>query len=72
MAKVVFIAVVIFGFIALWAVVGLFIAFPVMWLWNWIMPTLFRFSHITYWQAYGLYLLCAILFKSSSSSRANK
>ena len=64
-----FVFVVVFlGVIALSAVMGLLIAFPVMWLWNWLAPDLFRGPIIGYWQAYGIYLLCAILFKSSSSS----
>lgn len=61
-------AVVILGVIALSAVMGLLIAFPVMWIWNWVLPDLLHAPVINYWQAYGLYLLCAILFKSSSSS----
>lgn len=56
------------GVIALSAVMGLLIAFPVMWLWNWLMPDLFHSPVIGYWQAYGIYLLCAILFKSNNSS----
>lgn len=45
-------------------IVGVFISFPVMWLWNGIMPDLFGVSEIGYWQAFGLYVLCNILFNS--------
>jgi hypothetical protein len=33
-------------------------------LWNWLMPVIFiNLPHITYWQAWGLLILCHILFK---------
>jgi len=31
-------------------------------LWNWLLPTLFAFRQITFWQALGLLVLCRILF----------
>ena len=31
-------------------------------LWNWLLPNLFGFRTITFWQALGLLLLCRILF----------
>lgn len=68
MEKILLIAIVIVGVIVIYAVLGLLIAFPVMWLWNWIVPDIFSLHTITYWQAYGLYLLCAILFQSNGSS----
>jgi len=37
---------------------------PLMLVWNWLMPTLFGLSEITFWQACGLQLLATILFKS--------
>ena len=36
----------------------------VMFLWNWLLPDLFAFKAITYWQAMGLFLLSRILFGS--------
>ena len=30
---------------------GLLIALPIMWLWNWLCPVLFRLPAITFWQA---------------------
>lgn len=49
------------------AMVGivLFMAFGgwvVMSLWNWLLPGLFGWSMITFWQAMGLLVLCRILF----------
>jgi hypothetical protein len=34
----------------------------VMRLWNWLLPALFGFRQITFWQALGLLVLCRILF----------
>ena len=31
-------------------------------LWNWLLPPLFGFREITFWQAWGLLALCRILF----------
>ncbi len=36
----------------------------VMYLWNWLLPGLFGWHQITFWQALGLLLLCRILFGS--------
>ncbi|HKJ86096.1 MAG TPA: hypothetical protein VKA06_08465 [Spirochaetia bacterium] len=33
-------------------------------LWNWLMPEIFGLTRITYWQAWGLFLLFSILFKN--------
>jgi hypothetical protein len=41
--------------------VGLF-SFVVMSLWNWLMPTLFGWRPITFWQAMGILVLSKILF----------
>ena len=34
----------------------------VMQLWNWLLPPLFGFREVTFWQAMGLLALCRILF----------
>lgn len=34
-----------------------------MWLWNWLMPVIFKLPAITFWQSAGLLLLSHILFK---------
>ncbi len=36
----------------------------VMHLWNWLLPALFGWRQITFWQAVGLLALCRILFGS--------
>lgn len=38
--------------------------FIVQQLWNWLLPTLFGWRLITFWQALGVLLLCRILFGS--------
>lgn len=49
-------------------IVAIILAFPVMWLWNWLMPTIFGLMEIGVNQALGLLLLSGFLFRSSSSS----
>jgi len=46
--------------------------FPVMWLWNALLPELFGFKVITFWQAFGLILLVQLLAPKSSSSSSSK
>lgn len=44
----------------------------VRWLWNWLLPALFGWPQITFWQALGLLALCRILFGGwHSSSRSD-
>ncbi len=57
---------VIFVFIGMVVVIAVIAAFPVMWLWNWLMPDIFNLIEINFWQALGLALLSTILFKSTS------
>lgn len=40
-------------------------ALPVWLLWNWLMPTIFGLTKITFLQALGLGFLSSMLFKSS-------
>lgn len=55
----------VIGIIAIFAVI---VGYPIMWLWNWIMPILFNLPKITFFQSIGLYILCNLLFKSSISN----
>jgi hypothetical protein len=52
-------------FLGLIAIVIVILGYPVMLLWNWLMPELFGLSEITFWQAIGLNILCTILFRPS-------
>ena len=39
-------------------------------LWNWLLPELFGWRRIGFWQAVGLLALCRILFGSHGSGRS--
>ena len=39
------------------------VPFITMWLWNWLMPYLFKLPTLTFWQALGLIILCNGLFR---------
>jgi len=47
---------------ALFAAIG---GWAVMSLWNWLLPTLFTWPRITFWQGLGRLVLCRILFGGS-------
>jgi hypothetical protein len=42
----------------------------VMHLWNWLLPALFGWPLITFWQALGLLVLCRILFGGHGGHRS--
>lgn len=52
-------------------IVGVVAALPAMLLWNWLVPTIFGLTQITFWQAFGLIFLCSILFKSGNIQSSN-
>jgi uncharacterized membrane protein len=56
------------GVIVLVIVFSLLFALPVMWLWDWLMPTIFGLPEITLFQAWGLSALSGLLFKSNTST----
>lgn len=41
---------------------GLVFGYLVVYLWNWLMPSIFGLVKITYWQGFGLIVLAKILF----------
>lgn len=47
---------------------SLVLSLPVMWLWNWLVPSIFSLREIGWGEAWGLLILSGFLFKSSSSS----
>lgn len=50
-----------------------FLGYPVMWLWNYTMPSMFGFTEIDFFHALCLNLLCGILFgKGGSYSKSKK
>lgn len=57
-----FIGILIIAFIA-----DLILAWPIMLLWNWLMPLIFGLKVLTFWEAFGVMLLCSLLFSNSSN-----
>ena len=49
----------------------LLFAWPFMLLWNWLMPMLFGFKVLSFWQAFGLMILASMLFKGSTVNTNN-
>jgi len=39
-------------------------------LWNWLLPDLFNFKEITYWQAFGIVMLARLIFGSRGGSHS--
>lgn len=59
--------VILLGALGLVFVVMLIVGFPVMILWNWLMPAIFGIKAITFWQAIGLQLLAYMILPTSKS-----
>lgn len=53
-------------------ITSLVFAWPVMILWNWLMPALFGITKLTFWQSWGLMFLTGLLFDRSSISSSSK
>jgi hypothetical protein len=56
-----------FLFVFLAFILGFFI----MILWNWLMPTLFALPEISYWQAWGLFILSKLLFCTGRQDKSH-
>jgi hypothetical protein len=50
---------------------ALILAFPTMFLWNWLMPKLFSVQQINIYEAMGINFLANILFKSNVTIKRN-
>lgn len=61
--------VVIVGGIALIVFLSFLLSLPVMLLWDAVIPAIFGLPEITWLQAWGLSLLCGLLFKSHTTSK---
>jgi hypothetical protein len=57
--------------IATVVVIAILLALPTMFLWNWLMPTIFGLIKINFWQALGINLLTGIFFKGGFSNSKN-
>ena len=51
----------------IWLLLSLPFAWPLELLWNWLMPSLFGFAKITFWKAWGLEILFALLLGNKVS-----
>ena len=69
MGKFIGFLITLIGTIGLFFIISLLFAFPVMWLWNWLMPTIFMLPKISVLQSVGLNLLAGFLIKSNSNSK---
>ena len=51
---------------------NIILTFPVMWLWNYLMPMIFDLPKLTFWQTFGLQVLvgCFVPSHSSGSSKS--
>lgn len=47
------------------AAMSLAIAFPVNYLWNWLMPKIFGLPELSYWESFGAIWLFQLLLPSS-------
>jgi membrane protein required for beta-lactamase induction len=54
------------AFLGMVAIVIVLLGYPLMLLWNWLMPIIFGLPEITFWQAIGLNILSTVLFKSTT------
>lgn len=52
--------------------ISVLFSLPVMWLWNGLMPEIFKLPEISFLQAIGLNFLCSILFKSNYTAQSKK
>ena len=48
---------------------SILLAFPVKWLWNWVMIDIFNVPTITVMQAWGLSMLLGLLLKSTVTKK---
>jgi hypothetical protein len=57
------------GFVGLLVLISVVLGFPVMWCWNYIIPSLFGLPELRLDGAIVLNILCGLLFKNFSTSK---
>jgi len=55
-------------FVGLVLIFSLLLAVPTMLLWNWLMVSIFKLAYINIFEAWGVNILCSILFEGTHSS----
>ena len=58
----------VIGVVALVAVFGLLLAFPIKWCWNYTVPVIFGWNTITWGQAWCLNFLTTCFFKATQTN----
>jgi hypothetical protein len=61
----------VIGGILLAGLMAFLFGWVVMLLWNWIMPSIFGVTTITYWQGFGIFFLAKILFGFGGDSHSS-
>ncbi len=59
-----------FGVLGIIGLIGF--TFVVMWLWNWLVPELFKGPELSYWQTLGLLVLSKIIFSGIGSGSKHR
>ncbi len=49
---------------------SLLVGFPLMLLWNWLMPVIFGLPVIGFWQSVGMFFLSSILFRTPQYTKS--
>ena len=62
----------VLGGLVLIICIGLLFVWPLVWMWNFVIPDVFGLPEITYWQMFWLYCLIQILFKLNVTINNNK
>ena len=52
-------------------VISLIFTWPTMWLWNYLMPSIFGLPTLTFWQTFGLQVLASCFLPSRSQGGKN-
>ena len=61
----------IVGIVGFIFVMAALMSLPVMLLWDWLMPSIFGLREITWFEAWGLFFLCGLLFRSHTTVNKN-
>lgn len=55
-----------FAMMAMIVLMGMIFTFPVLWLWNGMMPDLFGLPSLTFWQTFGLCVMVRLILSGTS------
>lgn len=72
MQKLVSIFGVILAIIGIIGVIAFLLGFPLMVMWNDLMPSIFGLRELSFWEAVELNVMCGILFGSWSGVKSSK